>query len=65
MPQASSIRTEVAGQRGIVEHRVVQRRQDALERVLLAHVPQHTLVMRLKSSKKSSIAFPQVPTSAR
>ena len=36
MPQASSIRAEVPGPEGVVEHGLVQRRQDALERVLLA-----------------------------
>ena len=36
---------------GIVEHGVVQRRQDALERGLLAHVQQTTLVMRWHSSR--------------
>ena len=41
---------------GIVEHGVVQRRQDALERVRLAHVPQTTRVMRLHSSRTSRLA---------
>ena len=40
---------------GIVEHGVVQRRQDALERGLLAHVRQTTLVMQLQSSRTSRL----------
>ena len=38
---------------GIVEHGVVQRRHDALERARVAHVPQTTRVMRWHSSRTS------------
>ena len=41
---------------GIVEHGVVQRRHDALERGLLAHAHPNTLVMRLPSSRTSRLA---------
>ena len=41
---------------GVVEHGVVQRRQDARERGLLAHAHPNTLVIRLTSSRTSRLA---------
>ena len=57
-PQPSSISGRGVRPVGIVEHRVVQRRDAALECVLLAHIPENTRVMRLKSSRKRRLVFP-------